>query len=122
LTIERTEDGKTSLNPGIYTYEQGSTLVLTATPNSGYRFDYWTIDGTTSTANQLSISMTSDHTITAHFTEVQTPWHRNRYNPDSDDHEEDEHERYQYFRNERQRILISYNREYDDEYEYERDD
>ncbi|HSQ49473.1 MAG TPA: hypothetical protein VLL96_07315, partial [Candidatus Deferrimicrobiaceae bacterium] len=127
LTVKRVEDGKTSLTPGTYTYGQGTTLVLTATPDSGYKFEYWTIDGATSTTNQLTISMTSDHTVTAHFTEEQTPWHRHRHNPDSDvhegdEHEGDEHERYQYFRHERQRITTSYNREYDDEYEHERDD
>ncbi|MGE5187896.1 MAG: InlB B-repeat-containing protein, partial [Betaproteobacteria bacterium] len=88
--------------------------------DSGYKFDYWTIDGTTSTANRLSISMTSDHTVFAHFSVAQSPSQLHRHNPSSDDH--DDHEEHGHFRVEIQRDLIQYYREYDYEHDYERDD
>ena len=108
-------------------------MLLTANPDFGYKFAYWTIDGATSTANPLAISMTSDHTVVAHFTDGQTPLYPRRHNSDSDDHEEDDHEvddyrGYRYFRNYRHPFLIRYDNEYDRDYdndyefELERDD
>ncbi len=54
---------------GIYT--QGATATITATANSGYRFDHWS-DG--NTQNPRTITVTQDVTLTAYFVqdEVQT--------------------------------------------------
>ena len=55
-----------SVSPFGGEYVSGSQVTLTASPASGYTFDYW--DGATSgSANTVSIFMSSDKTITAHF-------------------------------------------------------
>jgi uncharacterized repeat protein (TIGR02543 family) len=50
-------------------YNHGSTVVLTATPAAGYVFSSWSGDAT-STANPLTVSMTSNKAITANFTAI----------------------------------------------------
>ncbi|SDM12372.1 Listeria/Bacterioides repeat-containing protein [Daejeonella rubra] len=50
-------------------YNHGSTVVLTATPAAGYVFSSWSGDAT-STANPLTVSMTSNKVITANFTAI----------------------------------------------------
>ncbi len=47
-------------------YSSGTTVHLTATPDSGYGFDNWSGDATGS-SNPLSISMSGNRQITAHF-------------------------------------------------------
>jgi uncharacterized repeat protein (TIGR02543 family) len=50
-------------------YNHGSSVVLTATPAAGYVFSSWSGDAT-STANPLTVSMTSNKAITANFTAI----------------------------------------------------
>ena len=51
-------------------YESGLQITLTATPASGYTFDYW--DGAASgSSNTVTITMNSNKTITAHFKAVE---------------------------------------------------
>jgi len=54
-------------NPNQANYNQGSTVQLTATPNTGYTFTGWTGDAT-GTANPLTVTMNSNKNITANFT------------------------------------------------------
>ena len=50
-------------------YHPGTKVTLTATPNSGYDFEYW--DGSiTGSAPTVTITMSSDKSITAHFRDV----------------------------------------------------
>ncbi|MBE6791220.1 MAG: hypothetical protein E7535_08555 [Ruminococcaceae bacterium] len=52
------------------TYESGSTVTLTATPNRGYAFSHWQIGETVvGTENPISGSLTTDATVTAVFIE-----------------------------------------------------
>ena len=60
--------GTVSLNPPGGNYNAGTVVELTASANSGYRFDSWSkapIDG--STSNPVSITMDGDYTVTANF-------------------------------------------------------
>ena len=45
LTVATADNtmGTTSPAPGTYTYNVGDTMQVTALPNAGYRFDYWTV-------------------------------------------------------------------------------
>ena len=54
---------------GAGTYDENSTVTLTATPNSGYHFVNWTDDGGSilSTSNPYSFTLTGNVTITANF-------------------------------------------------------
>lgn len=62
-------NGTVSKAPDQATYSHGSNVVLTATPAAGYVFSSWSGDAT-GTANPLSVSMTSNKTITAIFTAI----------------------------------------------------
>ncbi len=58
------------------TVAEGSTATATATPNTGYAFDHWSISGTdaslsSTSENHTTVTMgTSNATVTAHFTEI----------------------------------------------------
>ena len=56
----------TSPNPVNGTYDNGTVVTLTATPDSGYQFDSWSGDVSGST-NQITITMDADKTVTATF-------------------------------------------------------
>ena len=71
LTIQSaTGSGVTSLTTGTHTYTSGTVVKVTATPSSGYKFDHWTLDGSTSsTSNPISVTMSASHTLKAFFTQ-----------------------------------------------------
>jgi len=59
-----------SVSPSGGEYESGLQITLTATPASGYSFDYW--DGAASgSSNTVNVTMNSNMTITAHFKVVE---------------------------------------------------
>jgi len=55
-----------SVSPSGGEYESGLQITVTATPASGYTFDYWDGDASGS-SNTVTITMNSNKTITAHF-------------------------------------------------------
>jgi uncharacterized repeat protein (TIGR02543 family) len=60
-------NGTVVKNPSQANYNSGSTVQLTATPNSGYAFTSWSGDATGST-NPLTVTMNANKNITANFT------------------------------------------------------
>ena len=68
LTVNATTGGTVN-NPGS-TFASGSSVTLTATPNSEYLFSSWS-NG--STENPLTLTITSNLTISANFTKRQYP-------------------------------------------------
>jgi len=80
LNFITTFDISTSVDPegtgnvtGAGEYSYGTTCTLTATPNSGYQFKNWTLDGVVvSTAASYEFTVTEDATYVAHFHCVQT--------------------------------------------------
>ena len=62
-------NGTVAKNPNQATYNHGTSVQLTATPNPGYTFSSWSGDATGST-NPLSVLMISNKNITANFTLV----------------------------------------------------
>jgi len=66
LTIAAGTGGMINPVPGSYTYDTGTQVMVTAVPNSGYRFSGWsgTVTGTT---NPIIVTMDADKSITANF-------------------------------------------------------
>jgi len=73
LTVNITVGGTTNPSPGTYTAPSGSTVQVTALPNSGYAFDHWSLDGTTRTENPIDVLMDNNHTLTAYFKTLPPP-------------------------------------------------
>lgn len=60
-------NGSVAKNPNALTYNSGTNVILTPTPNAGYSFSSWSGDATGS-ANPLTVNMNSIKNITANFT------------------------------------------------------
>jgi len=59
-------NGSVVNNPNTATYNSGTSVQLTATPNSGYTFSSWSGDAT-GTTNPLTVNMNANKNITANF-------------------------------------------------------
>lgn len=64
-TISTSTNGNGSVSGG-GTYDEGSTISLTATPNSGYTFDGWS-GSASGSSNPLSVTVDANKSITASF-------------------------------------------------------
>lgn len=64
LTVFRVGNG--TVTPGSGDYEAGSTVTLTATPDTGASFDHWSGD-VTGTDLVVNVLMDRDKEVTAHF-------------------------------------------------------
>jgi hypothetical protein len=75
LTIQSPDgSGSTSVTPGVYDYNQGVAVPITASPTTGYLFDHWILDGSNSgSTNPISITMSANHVLKAVFTVVPKP-------------------------------------------------
>jgi hypothetical protein len=72
LIVTNDGNGKVSVEPQDSIYEEGSTVTLTAVPNTGFKFNYWSGDLEGDSA-VVSIIMDANKTIMANFAEITTP-------------------------------------------------
>ncbi len=70
LTSNIVGSGAVVKNPDQATYNEGTTVELTATPAAGWDFAGWTGD-ITGTANPVTVTMDANKTVTATFTQQQ---------------------------------------------------
>jgi len=71
LTIV-TINGQTNPTPNTYEVDINSTITVTATPNSGYRFKEWLLDNVQAgTEPFITVTMDVNHTLVAIFEEIQ---------------------------------------------------
>ena len=70
LTISAGTGGTTDPAPETHLYDYGTQVSVTATASSGYQFSGWSGDAS-GTTNPITITMDSDKSITANFTEVE---------------------------------------------------
>ncbi|WP_299682338.1 T9SS type A sorting domain-containing protein, partial [uncultured Tenacibaculum sp.] len=71
LTLNATNGSVTAApDPGTGSYDDGSVVTLTATPDAGYEFTGWSGDAS-GTTNPLTITMDADKTVTAMFQVIQ---------------------------------------------------
>ena len=68
LIISASSGGTTSPQPGTYIYDHAERISLSASPDDGYNFILWSGDGE-GIDNSLSITMDSDKSIKANFSE-----------------------------------------------------
>jgi uncharacterized repeat protein (TIGR02543 family) len=64
INVSPTDGG--SVSPSGGTYDDGTSVTLTATAASGYAFDYWS-GGASGTISTTTIVMNADKTVTANF-------------------------------------------------------
>jgi hypothetical protein len=67
LTISASAGGSTSPAVGIYQYDVGSVVQVTANPSGGYNFVRWLLDGIERIENPISVTMDTDHSLQAEF-------------------------------------------------------
>ncbi|MDY6834862.1 MAG: SBBP repeat-containing protein [Chloroflexota bacterium] len=68
LSISVNGDGTTDPQPGQYSHDANTEVVITATPDSGWKFTGWAGD-VTDTSPEITVEMTSDMTVVANFAE-----------------------------------------------------
>jgi len=73
LIIVQPVSGLLDITPGTHQYDTGTAVTVTATPNTGYHFANWTLDGVTKTGNPITVVMDQDHTLAVVFTFVPLP-------------------------------------------------
>ena len=69
LSTDPVDGGTTNPSAGDHTYNENTNVNITATPATGYVFDSWTGNVANTTSASTTITMNSDQTVTAHFTE-----------------------------------------------------
>lgn len=71
LTVKVSPSGSGSTNPapGTYWYDTGSSVSVTASPNTGYVFDRWVLDGNNvGSSSPIAVTMNDPHILEAKFT------------------------------------------------------
>src|SRR5205814_6819782 len=66
LTVTTVGSGAVTKSPNLASYDHGTAVTVTATPDPGYHFVGWSGDTTTAT-NPLALTMTRDRALTATF-------------------------------------------------------
>jgi hypothetical protein len=73
LTVAISGSGNTNLSPGIYEYQEGTTVNLYATANAGYVFQKWIVGATEYTTQAIPVVLNANTTATAYFIESVEP-------------------------------------------------
>jgi uncharacterized repeat protein (TIGR02543 family) len=82
LTTNTVGQGSVTLSPSGGTYYEGTEVTVTANPSSGWQFDNWSGDLSGST-NPATITMNSNKTVTANFSEGGTSPYCDSYGQNS---------------------------------------
>ncbi len=73
LTMAVNGSGSTTPAAGAQEYPEGDTVTITATAASGWQFDNWTGDVANSNSATTTVTMNTDKTVTANFSETTPP-------------------------------------------------
>jgi hypothetical protein len=63
VTLQSSSNGTTSPTSGSYNHTSGSSVTFTGTPKTGYKFDYWIVNGVTNANNPMTLTITSDTAV-----------------------------------------------------------
>lgn len=72
LTVNIIGNGQVEKNPDQTTYHLNDVVQLTAQPDSGWLFNYWSGD-VTSNENPVNVTMTGSMSVTSHFSQQEQP-------------------------------------------------
>jgi hypothetical protein len=73
LTISISNGGTTDPGSGVYSYPEGSTVIVSAIPEDGYTFDSWDLDAAVITMNPTNLVMDANHSLNALFVTIPSP-------------------------------------------------
>jgi len=74
LTMQVSNNGSTTPEVGTYSYSEETAVDITATPDSGWHFDGWTGDVANPGLATTTVTMGSDKTLAANFSQVKPRW------------------------------------------------
>jgi len=80
LSLSAGSGGTTVPQPGTYIYDHAARITISADPDDGYNFSGWS-DNASGTANPLSITMDSDKSIKANFSDIVDVWEEVKKSP-----------------------------------------
>ncbi|MEE9583632.1 MAG: fibronectin type III domain-containing protein, partial [Dehalococcoidales bacterium] len=71
MTLTMVVDGNGTTTPavGVYSYEEGTVVPITATPDAGWEFDSWSGDVADPSSASTTVTMDTDKTVTANFSQ-----------------------------------------------------
>ena len=72
LSVSKVGNGTVSPTVGDHIYDSGTSVSLTATPDAGWRFDKWEINGSTVTSASTQITISANTTAIATFSLIPT--------------------------------------------------
>ncbi|MDD5509753.1 MAG: InlB B-repeat-containing protein [Dehalococcoidales bacterium] len=77
-TLSLGVDGIGSVQPaaGTHDYNEGDVVTITATPGEGWQFDGWSGDVADSKSAVTIVTVSSDKTVTANFSQAEPSWWR----------------------------------------------
>jgi hypothetical protein len=73
VIMQPSPNGTTTPTPGIYNFTLGGSVAFMATPNAGYNFVYWLINGVTNTTNPVTLTIDSNLEMVPVFTQKVEP-------------------------------------------------
>ena len=74
LTMQVSGSGSTAPTVGTHSYSEGTVVSITATPDSGWQFDSWIGDIADPDSATTIVTMDSDKTFTANFSQIKPSW------------------------------------------------
>ena len=72
LNMQLIGNGSTTPTVGTHDYGEGTVVGITATPDSDWQFDSWTGDVSVPSSAATAVTMDSDKTVTASFSQIMT--------------------------------------------------
>jgi len=70
MNVNTTGWGTTDPSVGSHSYDDGTTVTMTATPSAGYQFASWTGNVADTEKSSTTVTVTSNMTVTANFEKI----------------------------------------------------
>lgn len=74
LTLHIKGSGSSTPTAGDYSYGEGTLISITAIPDDGWKFDYWTGDVANRDSASTTVNIDSDKTVAANFSQIKQGW------------------------------------------------